>query len=213
MLVKICGLKNPGNIRVISGLQPDMMGFIFYPGSPRYAGNLKPEDLKVIPQHTKRVGVFVNQAIDLILELSKLYHLSVIQLHGTETPEMCNQLRQGGMQVIKAVSIGSKEDFQVAGNYQASCDYLLFDTKSSLYGGTGTAFNWNWLTAYQGEVPFLLSGGISPEDAGQLKEIKHCCFAGVDLNSRFEFAPGEKNPQLLFEFMQGLESNICLHRK
>lgn len=197
MLVKICGMKDPANIREIAGLQPDMMGFIFYSRSPRYAGELKPWALESLSSRIKRVGVFVNELPARILEIVRLYDLSMIQLHGDENPGMCKTLRRHGLQIIKAISIHDREDFRIAANYQEDCDYLLFDTKSKAYGGTGKAFNWDLLNNYQGTCPFLLSGGISPRNAGQLKQIHHPCFAGVDLNSCFELSPGYKNRELL----------------
>lgn len=202
MLVKICGMKDPANIREIAGLQPDMMGFIFYSRSPRYAGELKPRALESLSSRIKRVGVFVNELPARILEIAQLYGLSMIQLHGDENSGMCKTLRSHGLQIIKAISIHDREDFQIAANYQEDCDYLLFDTKSKAYGGTGKAFNWDLLNNYQGTCPFLLSGGISPRNAGQLKQIHHPCFAGVDLNSCFELSPGYKNRELLDDIMR-----------
>lgn len=206
MLVKICGMKDPENVREIAGLQPDMMGFIFYSRSPRYAGDLKPGALQNLSSRIKRVGVFVNETSDQILEVAQLYNLSMIQLHGDEKPELCKTLRRHGLQIIKAISIQDPEDFRIAANYQEDCDYLLFDTKSNRYGGTGKAFNWDLLYNYHSTCPFLLSGGISAQNAGQLKQINHPRFAGVDLNSCFELSPGYKNRELLDNFLQTFNS-------
>lgn len=202
MLVKICGMRDPANIREIAGLQPDMMGFIFYSRSLRYAGELKPRSLEILSSRIKRVGVFVNELPARILEITQLYDLSMIQLHGDENPGVCKTLRSHGLQIIKAIPIQDREDFRLATNYQKDCDYLLFDTKSKAYGGTGKTFNWDLLNNYQGTCPFLLSGGISPRNTGQLKQIHHPCFAGVDLNSCFELSPGYKNRELLNDIMR-----------
>lgn len=204
MLIKVCGMKEPGNIAAIAVLHPDMLGFIFYPASPRYAGNLPPEAIAVLPPDIRKVGVFVNADESTLLGFVERYNIQIIQLHGTESPEFCRKLGNRGFRVIKAVGIQEAEDFKGCNKYEGCCDMLLFDTKSPKYGGTGQAFDWKLLENYQGELPFLLSGGISRTDALKIRGFKHSRFAGVDLNSRFEIGPGMKDYQLLSAFVEEL---------
>jgi phosphoribosylanthranilate isomerase len=183
-------MRDAENIReadLMEGI--DLMGFIFYPRSPRYVAT-KPEYL---PRHARRVGVFVNEQPERILELAEEYSLDYLQLHGNEQPALCRELRSSGRGIIKALSIANADDFLATDAYQACADYLLFDTRCTGYGGSGHAFDWNLLDAYTGELPFLLSGGIAPEHADELRQLYHPRLAGFDLNSRFETAPGVKD--------------------
>jgi phosphoribosylanthranilate isomerase len=190
---KVCGLKSLENIAEIARLPIDMMGLIFYEKSPRYAGNLPPEALKPLPASIRKVGVFVNASKETILEKVQPYDLQMVQLHGQETPALCSELRATGIEVIKAFPVAEAADFQLALNYEAACDYFLFDTKTPQYGGSGKQFDWKILSAYTGKTPFFLSGGIGLEDLETIKHLKHPLLYAIDLNSRFETAPGVKD--------------------
>lgn len=205
MLVKICGMKEPENILAVAGLHPDMMGFIFYPASPRYAGGLRSEDTLVLPENIQKTGVFVNEKPDRILVIAEKYRLDVVQLHGDESVACCEKLRLAGLQVIKAFGISESRDFRKVSAYEGKCDWLLFDTRiRTAYGGTGKSFDWNLLSDYRGEIPFLLSGGIASSDVCKIRQIRHPAFAGVDLNSCFETVPGIKDVVRLAQFMKCL---------
>lgn len=204
MLIKVCGMREPENIRDVAALQPDMMGFIFYPSSARYAGNLAPSETTC--PGIRKVGVFVNEQRERSLQLALRYRLDAVQLHGEETPEACRFLRNRGLQVIKALGIESPSDFLRTSAYEAVCDLFVFDTKTTSYGGSGRCFDWSLLEEYKGTVPFLLSGGLALEHAAQLKRITHPRFVGVDVNSRFELAPGLKDCETLSRFLQILRS-------
>lgn len=206
MLIKVCGMREPGNMAAIAALCPDMLGFIFYPLSPRYAGNLLPEAVCMLPPDIQRTGVFVNAGETVINEIVERYNIGVVQLHGVESPEFCRKFRDKGFQVVKALGIGEVADLETCVAYEGCCDMLLFDTKSRKYGGTGQAFDWKLLETYRGELPFLLSGGISPADALSIKAFRHPRFAGIDLNSRFETEPGIKDYELLSAFIRELRS-------
>ncbi|MGL5271852.1 MAG: phosphoribosylanthranilate isomerase, partial [Phocaeicola sp.] len=130
------------------------------------------------------------------------FGLQTIQLHGNESPELCQALRLKGMEVFKAFSIKCEEDVARTNSYIGSCDYLLFDTPCTEYGGSGRTFSWSLLNAYQGSTPFLLSGGIGIEQLEALKTFHHPAWAGIDLNSRFESSPGVKMVELLKEFLE-----------
>jgi phosphoribosylanthranilate isomerase len=192
--LKICGMRNSANIESLLTVQPDYMGFIFYEKSPRYAGEeLDADLLKTFPKNVKKVGVFVNAHPDYILKNVKKYSLDLVQLHGSETPEICRGLRSRGLTIIKAFSIGEGFNFSRINNYKHFCDYFLFDTKGQTYGGTGQAFDWDVLKNYDNEKPFFLSGGISPVHVEMISELKGLNIHAIDINSHFEIAPGLKN--------------------
>lgn len=208
MLIKVCGLKDPENISEVIKLNPDMMGFIFYKHSPRYVGELDAEIIQKIPQNIERVGVFVNESCEKMLEIAQQYHLTTVQLHGHETPEVCEQMRRHKLKVIKAFGIHDKEDLLGCQAFQRVCDYFLFDTKSKKYGGTGNSFRWELLREYSIPLPFLLSGGISPDCSERLRLFSHPQFWGIDLNSRFEVVPGVKDIQVLSEFFSAIRFDV-----
>jgi len=148
----------------------------------------------------------VNEESEGILHLAKEYKLDIIQLHGTESPAACKLLQSGGLKVVKAFSVAGKEDLEKQAGYAGTCDYYLFDTKCDAYGGSGNSFDWPLLAHYKEDTPFILSGGIHPESADAISRIKHPMLAGIDLNSRFESAPGIKDTGLLSRFIQEIRN-------
>eukprot|EP01132_Coremiostelium_polycephalum_P016859 gene16859-20233_t len=178
--LKICGMREKQNIAEVAELGPDYMGFIFYPGSKRYAADLTTE----LPQHVKKTGVFVNQPIGVILEYILKYKLSAIQLHGNESPAYCAQFKE----------LAFKE----------FVDYFLLDTQTAGHGGSGKLFNWKLLELYHLDTPYFLSGGIGPQQVQLIKEIQDNRLYAVDINSRFELEPGLKNIDQLREFKNKL---------
>ncbi len=205
MLIKVCGMRQPGNIAQVARLAPDLMGFIFYEPSPRWVGGLAPEALDVLPPETRRVGVFVDAPEETILETARRYGLDFVQLHGSESPEMCARLRAGGRGVIKAFGVAAPQDAARAADYDGTCDLYIFDTRSAAHGGTGRKFDHRLLAAYTGSTPYLLSGGIGPEDARTLIVQNDPQCAGLDINSRFETAPGTKDPEAIRKFMNSVK--------
>ncbi|NDV65207.1 phosphoribosylanthranilate isomerase [Bacteroides sp. 224] len=197
-LIKVCGMLNGENIREIENLGVDMIGFIFYPKSPRYIMEMP----HYLPQKAKRVGVFVNEDKETIKIFGDRFSLDYIQLHGKESPEYCRTLKSKGVKIIKAFSIAHEKDLEEVYLYEDSCDYFLFDTKCKQYGGSGSQFDWGILKAYQGTTPFLLSGGINLYSVRELKEFIHPQFAGIDINSRFEIKPGYKDMNRIKAFLE-----------
>lgn len=206
MKIKVCGLKDSATIEAVEQLDGvDFSGFIFHPKSPRYVGNLSSIPKK--PKTVERVGVFVDSPLEEILPLAEKFKLSFIQLHGNEDKSICEALKTKGYQVIKVILVNNQSDLAKTTNFPAqSVDYFLFDTKTENHGGSGKKFNWNFLQAYKGDTPFILSGGISPSDAAMIKAIAHPKLIGVDINSRFEFNPGEKNIRLINEFISDMKT-------
>ena len=198
MIVKVCGMRDAENIRQLETLGIDWMGMIFWPKSKRYV-SMPPVYL---PQHVRKVGVFVDASLDAIRQHVEDYHLDIVQLHGQESPEMLKVLKP--LTLIKALNIATPEDLQKTEPYEELADYFLFDTKGKSVGGNGEKFDWSVLASYQGETPFLLSGGIGPEDAQGVKTFHHPKCIGIDLNSRFETEPGLKDITKLKQFLEAI---------
>lgn len=204
MIIKVCGLRETENLKEVEKLGVDWMGFIFYPRSPRNV-MLRPSYL---PVKAQRVGVFVNEQKESITQKISEFGLNIVQLHGNESPDFCTDLRNSlpaSIQIMKAVRIEEEADIKKAESYGQSIDYILFETKCDTYGGSGKQFNWKWLQSYNGPHPFILSGGIGPENAQTIKQLTHPYFYGIDLNSRFELSPGIKNIELLDRFLHELK--------
>ncbi len=197
-------MRVPENIRAIEQTGTNWMGFIFFPRSTRYVAS-RPAYL---PEQCRRIGVFVNEKTELILSKAKEFGLHGIQLHGKETPEQCLILKSKGLEIVKTFSISHPNNMKAIGDYEGICDYLLFDTACSGYGGSGQIFNWNILQAYQGNTPFLLSGGICPAILPDLLQFKHQQWAGIDLNSGFEIAPGVKDDKAIHTFIKQFKQKI-----
>lgn len=201
MIIKVCGMREPENIRAIEQAGADWMGFIFFPQSVRHVSH-RPEYL---PEQCRRIGVFVNESSENILLKAQEFGLHHIQLHGRETPEQCRKLKAAGLGIIKVFSIAREIDLRPVGCYEGICDYFLFDTACSGYGGSGKTFNWNILQAYRGKTPFLLSGGLRPGSLSSLLQFKHEQWAGIDLNSGFETAPALKDAAAVHTFINQLK--------
>lgn len=198
-------MREPKNIEQVAQLGVDMMGFIFYPKSPRYVNYVlarSDADRKVC-----RVGVFVNDSIHEILDKIHSFSLNAVQMHGSESRELCEQLREanGDIKIIKAISVSNVGDIQKYKEYVGAVDYFLFDTKCKTVGGSGQQFDWQVLDEYDGDVPFLLSGGIGPEDAFRIRTFHHSQCVGIDLNSRFEIEPGIKDVEKLNKFLNEIK--------
>ncbi|MGL5683038.1 MAG: phosphoribosylanthranilate isomerase [Marinifilaceae bacterium] len=203
MLIKVCGMRNETNIREVEAIGIEWMGFIFYPLSPRYV-DMPPA---YMPKQAKRIGVFVNETIENIQKTAQLYQLDGIQLHGDERIQDAIVLRGAGYIIIKAFAIYGPEDFANVTPWTTVCDYVLFDTKCSTYGGSGVRFNWELLNHYTEATPFILSGGITPQCAERIQQLNHPQLAGLDLNSGFETEPGYKNTQHIARFINQLNHN------
>lgn len=193
--IKLCGMKFSDNISEIASLQPDFMGFIFFEKSPRNFENYIPD----LPNSIKKVGVFVNASLEEIEEKVTKYQLDFIQLHGDESPELCHLLQQNKFKVIKAFSVDNKFNFSTLNYYINFCDYFLFDTKGTNYGGNGITFDWSVLENYKLEKPYFLSGGIGEENIDEVKSFlakdyaKNCI--AIDCNSKLEVSPGLKSTE------------------
>ena len=136
MIFKVCGMRDPENIRRIDLSGADWMGFVFYPPSPRRVERLP----AFMPEYARRVGVFVDEPVENIQVRAKEFGLDYLQLHGSESPDDCLRLQNRGLRVIKAFRIGTAGDLEATAAYEAACSYFLFDTKTPAYGGSGKTF-------------------------------------------------------------------------
>lgn len=207
-------MRDADNIRDISALGVDMIGLIFYPPSPRYVQQFS-SGAGIIPDYAPdmgktplRVGVFVDDMPQNIVTRVYNYKLDYIQLHGNEPRETLENLRatidpdiNPNIKIIKAISVSSAEDIKKYKEYVGAADLFLFDTKCKTVGGSGEQFDWQVLQAYDGDVPFLLSGGIGPDDAERIKNFHHPKCIGIDLNSKFEIEPALKDVEKLKQFL------------
>ena len=206
--VKVCGLTDAGNARQVADAGADYAGFIFYTQSKRFVGEAPHTDLFMnIPAHVKKVGVFVNEKKEKIIEIVRKYHLDLVQLHGAETAGFCNDLRLEGISVMKAFGIGEDFDFDRLTDFKDTCDFFLFDTRTILYGGSGIKFRWERLEEYKLKMPFFLGGGIGPLDVQKVRCINHPGFFAADINSRFETAPGMKDIDSVKTFIQHFKNS------
>lgn len=203
MRIKICGMREAGNLWAIADLSPDFLGFIFYEKSARYMREtLDPAQVRSLPPGIAKVGVFVDADLADVQATAYAYTLDYVQLHGHETPTYCQQARDLGLHVIKAFAVGETFDFASLTEYEASCDFFLFDTKGALPGGNGTTFDWQILAGYTGSTPFLLSGGLGPKNLAALLGFHHPQLYGFDFNSHLETAPGVKDVVATRELLQ-----------
>ena len=207
MKIKVCGLKYPSNIKELIELPIDYMGMIFYKKSPRYMDQeITGELIESIPQSIKKVGVFVNENNETIIEKTTNYKLDLIQLHGEESPETCLELSKHS-KIIKAFQMKDGFDFKSLENYLPCVNYFLFDTATVNYGGSGQTFNWQILNQYHYDIPFFLSGGIDEKHADEINKLAFPKLEAIDINSKFETSPGLKNILKIKQFISKLNKH------
>lgn len=192
--VKICGMREAGNIAAVAAMNPDYIGFIEYRPSSRFVGDgfVVPSALDALA--IKRVGVFVDDTVDHMAERATGAGYDVVQLHGDESADQCAWLRDKGFEVVKVFRIDDAFDFRTTRAYENKVDVFLFDTRGKLYGGNGMMFDWKLLHRYDQGVPFFLSGGLDAETLKHgLDDLDAMNLYGVDLNSGVEISPGLKD--------------------
>ncbi|MDG5799693.1 phosphoribosylanthranilate isomerase [Marinilabiliaceae bacterium ANBcel2] len=201
-------MRCPSNIALLAQLDIDYMGFIFYKNSARYIGDDYINGFNVrelnLSQVTK-TGVFVNVKIEEVKEFANKFSLNALQFHGEESADYCKVFKQMGFEVIKALRPQKESLNSVASRYEKVCNYILFDTPTAFYGGSGRKFDWSVLNRYDADTPFFLSGGIELDDVMQIKKIQNKSFAGVDINSRFETEPGLKDFNRVKQFVEQIK--------
>lgn len=209
--IKVCGITQIEQVHQLTTLGVDYAGFIFYEKSPRFVvGKIDPADLKSVGNRIEKVGVFVNEDYDTVINTVEKYGLNYVQLHGDETSDFCKRV-SSNVKTIKAFRLAGEEDLpNMVKGYVEFVDYFLFDTKAKDYGGTGKKFEWDILQTSAIGKPFFLSGGIGPDDTFAIKSfidknVNDNLYA-LDLNSKFELTPGIKNIESLKTFIDTLRT-------
>lgn len=201
-------MKFTENIQQVATLQPDYLGFIFYEKSKRNFEGIIPK----LPKGIKKTGVFVDEYLEIVVSLAEEYQLEAIQLHGEESVEYINLLKNhlSKTEIIKVFSIKDSFDFDVLKPYLDVVDYLLFDTKGEEKGGNGVHFDWRVLEKYPFTKPFFLSGGIGLDDVEEVKKIINSKLPiyALDVNSKFEIQPGKKDAEALKKFKNNVITNV-----
>jgi phosphoribosylanthranilate isomerase len=220
--IKVCGITDINQALALDALCVDYIGFIFYAPSKRYVLNsVVLTDLKIFtPTHAKKVGVFVNESIESIVNTVVAAGLDMVQLHGDEDAlyysllkSKFNELAQEkttinnkNIEVIKVFRVG--DSMPNLTPFENIADYYLFDTDSKMYGGTGAHFNWELLKGNTIGKPYFLSGGIGPNDVGGIEVMKQTKagkdFLALDINSQFEIEPGVKNLEKIKSFIDAI---------
>ena len=198
--LKICGMKQAANIAAVAELQPEYLGFIFYQKSPRFISEVSAELIKYIPPSIKTTGVFVDEELETVKAYIFKYNLKAVQLHGKESESYCREIKLTGIEVVKAFGLDKDFDFNQLLSYSNAVDYFLFDTQTPAHGGSGKVFDWKLLENYALNVPYFLSGGIDIAHAKTIKEINDPRLYALDINSKFELAPGLKDVEKIKEF-------------
>jgi phosphoribosylanthranilate isomerase len=206
MKLKVCGMTSFDQLQQLQEMGVDFAGLIFYENSKRFVGNkLSDQKSEIRNLKIKKIGVFVNAEIDTIKKEVNEYGLTYVQLHGDESTEFCREVKDF-VHVIKVIRINDQSDLEKELTvFEEACDYLLFDTDSKQYGGTGKQFNWNRLIQPDVKKPFFLSGGIGLEDVDKVKSFHHGMLYAIDVNSRFETSPGIKNLEQVEVFLEGIK--------
>lgn len=209
MNIKVCGITDIKQLHQLEGLDIEFAGLIFYKESARFAGDkIKGSELKKADLDIRKVGVFVDPEMIEVLDAIDEFGLDVVQLHGNESPEMCEDL-SSEVEVIKAFRIGTENNINIdkmVQPYDAVCDYYLFDTfgQKETLGGNSVHFDWDLLTKSKIEKPFFLSGGIGPGDVSKILSFSHPDFFGIDISGQFEKEPGLKDMGAILKFKKEL---------
>ncbi|TDX00947.1 phosphoribosylanthranilate isomerase [Dinghuibacter silviterrae] len=211
MRIKVCSLTQMDQLQALDEAGVEFVGLMLYPKSPRFLGNLlSPDEVRRARWRTNKVGVFVNPTYEEVMRSVDAYGLHMVQLHGDETPKFCERISEQ-LETIKAFRVAPDDNVEYrVRNYSGACDLFLFDTAGQNYGGTGRKFDWDVLSKVQFSKPFILSGGIGPEDVENVRKFAQGpagenMFA-IDVNSKFEVRPGLKDLDLLKPFIEAVHT-------
>jgi phosphoribosylanthranilate isomerase len=213
LLIKICGLTTPQTLDVAIEAGADMIGFVFFPPSPRHLDFMAARTLAGrVRGRAQKVALSVDADDEWLAAAMEAVRPDVLQLHGRETPERVVEVRNRfGLPVIKALPIAARDDLATIRHYESVADRLLFDARAprdaTRPGGLGRSFDWRLLEDIDSGLPFMLSGGL---DAGNVAEALRITRApGVDVSSRVERAPGEKDPDKIQAFIRAARAAVA----
>lgn len=200
-------------MREIAALKPDFFGLIFYPKSQRFVSIERAEKLPEF-ESIRRVGVFVNETRENILQTAERAKLAFVQLHGDETPEFCASLKKENLRVIKVFKVDENFDGRILKNFESVCDYFLFDTKTANHGGSGKRFDWEILKTLEIKKPFFLGGGIGAENFTEaITACRDLPLFAIDINSRAEISPGIKSVEVVRGILEKLTAKVAKDAK
>ncbi|MBB3262663.1 phosphoribosylanthranilate isomerase [Azospirillum sp. OGB3] len=207
--VKICGLTEPLSLHAAVAGGARYVGFVFYPPSPRsIAPSMAAELARLVPTGVRTVGLFVDPENDFLEHVVSQVPFDLIQLHGKEAPRRIAEVKAAfNIPVMKAIKVGGPEDLAAALEAAEVADRLLFDAKpparvSALPGGNGIAFDWTLLAGRSWPKPWMLSGGLKPENAAEA--VRTTGATALDVSSGVEDRPGHKDPELIRRFLDSV---------
>ena len=214
VLIKICGLKTPDAVDVALEAGADMVGFVFFPASPRHVGYEAVRLLAArVRGRAKKVALSVDASDEQLAAIIDALKPDLLQLHGQEAPERVTVVRtRFGLPVMKALPIAQKADLSPIRLYDELADRLIFDARAprdaTRPGGLGKSFDWRLLENLKVGVPFMLSGGLDADNVAEALRITRA--GGVDVSSGVERAPGEKDPDKIRAFVRSARAGECL---
>jgi phosphoribosylanthranilate isomerase len=214
LVIKICGLTTPDTLEVALEAGADMVGFVFFPPSPRHLDGRRAETLgRHVADRARKVALTVNADDGLLATIIDTLKPDFLQLHGHEPPDRVSAVkRRFGRAVIKAIPVGAPGDLRCVDDYAAVADYVLFDARppraATRPGGLGSAFDWGLLENLDPGVPFMLSGGLDPENVARALALTRP--QGVDVSSGVERAAGEKDPDKIRAFIRAAREAATL---
>jgi phosphoribosylanthranilate isomerase len=206
VLVKICGLKTPEALDVALEAGADMVGFVFFPPSPRHVGLAAAAELgRRVGDRARKVALIVDADDVLLKSITDALRPDLLQLHGAETPARVQAIKaRFGLPVMKAIAVEARADLAAVKRYNTVADRLLFDARApreaTRPGGLGKPFDWHLLEQLDLAVPYMLSGGLDPDNVAAALRITRA--PGVDVSSGVERAPGEKDHDKIRAFIR-----------
>src|SRR6476659_79058 len=206
LIVKICGLSTPETLDVAVDAGADMVGFVFFPPSPRHLGLQAARDLgKQVKHRAVKVALTVDADDATLADIVEALQPDILQLHGRETVARLRDIKQKfGLQVMKALAVETAADLASLPLYAAVADRILFDARApkeaTRPGGLGAVFDWHVLENLDLELPFMVSGGLNADNVAEA--VRATRAGGVDVSSGVERAPGIKDPEMIRNFIR-----------
>lgn len=212
LAIKVCGVRDPDQLALLAAAGPEYLGFIFAPTSPRCCrATIAANHLAALPDHVCPVGVFRDQPLEHVVEIVRHFKISVAQLHGSEEPSYLEALKVSAptLEIWKGISVQAPSDLAQINDTldSAVVARIVFDHGA---GGSGQRFPWHLLAHYHGDIPWILAGGVDTDALPDIQTLVHQydLLVGVDINSRFESAPGHKDIARVQEFIEKIRGIV-----
>lgn len=213
MKVKICGLRSRAEVTAAAEAGANAIGIVFFPASPRHVSLANARWLlEAVPRRVARVALSVNASDDDLAAITGALSVDMLQLHGRETPERVAEVRERfGLPVMKALGIATAEDLALADVYAEVADQLLLDARPASAqeqpGGNGRAFDWRLLEGRSWSKPWMLAGGLTPDNVAEA--IRLTGAEQIDVSSGVEYSPGYKDPDLITAFVRAARGPLA----